>query len=141
MEALQYPTADTAQSSLTLVWNGEREATAVTAQGQPIRLGPEVNLSGHDLFAMAASMCLMATVLGLARERGLAIEGYVSSARVGHASGRLTIALAPCVVVRSAADCGQIDSLWREAIERSAVLRLLGSDLQIEPSVRAIAER
>lgn len=128
---------DKGPCSLALVWDGDLNAIAVSKRGTSIQVGPAFNLSSHDLLAIAASMSLMTAVLALARDAGITIQGYVSSARLCDADGRLAIALAPCVVVHRSAERTQLEPLWRLAVEHSPVLRLFGDALEIEPSVRA----
>jgi uncharacterized OsmC-like protein len=55
-------------SSLELVWDEDLDATAVTEQGAPIKVGPAARLSPAHLLALAASSCLMTTLLTLARK-------------------------------------------------------------------------
>lgn len=125
--------------SLELVWDDNLDATAVTDQGTPIRVGPAANLSPQHLLALAASSCLMTTLLTLAADEGVPVEGYVSSVRLRERpGGPPELAIAPCVVVSSDADSKRIGPLWREAVDRSPTLRLLGSHLQVEPEVRVI---
>jgi hypothetical protein len=133
------PPSDECQCSLALVWDGDLNAMAITGRGTPIQVGPAANLSSHDLLAMAASTSLMAALLALAQDAGISVHGYVSSARVRDAGGRLTMALAPCIVVHSSAERMQLDALWRRAVEHSPMLRLFGDALQIELSVRAVS--
>jgi organic hydroperoxide reductase OsmC/OhrA len=92
-------------SSLELVWDEDLDATAVTEQGAPIKVGPAARLSPAHLLALAASSCLMTTLLTLARKAGVSVQGYVSSARLGQTPGAVPdVALAACVVVTSDAD-------------------------------------
>lgn len=125
--------------SLELVWDEDLNATAVTERGAPIRIGPAASLSPPHLLALAASSCLMTTLLTLAGEAGVSLQGYVSSARLRETPGTVPdVALAPCVVVGSDADRRRIEQLWPQAIERSPTLRLLGTHLQVEPTVRVV---
>ena len=125
--------------SLELVWDEDLNATAVTEQGAPIRIGPAANLSPQHLLALAASSCLMTTLLTLAGEAGVPVQGYVSSARLRETPGGAPdVALAPCVVVGSDADRQQVEQLWPRAVERSPTLRLLGAHLHVEPTVRVV---
>lgn len=140
MGTMQPPApADTCQCSLALVWEDDLNATAITGRGAAVQIGPAANLSSHDLLAMAVSLSLMAALFALARDAGITVHGYVSSARVRDADGRLMLALAPCVVVHSSTERTQIEPLWRRAVEQSPMLRLLGDALQIEPSTRAVS--
>jgi organic hydroperoxide reductase OsmC/OhrA len=126
--------------SLELVWDEDLDATAVTEQGAPIKVGPAARLSPAHLLALAASSCLMTTLLTLAREAGLSVQGYVSSARLGQTPGAVPdVALSACVVVASDADRQQIEQLWPQAIERSPTLRLLSAHLHVEPTVRVVS--
>jgi organic hydroperoxide reductase OsmC/OhrA len=126
--------------SLELIWDEELNATVITEAGEPLRIGPAASLSPSHLLALAASSCLMTTLLTLAREAEVAVQGYVSSARLRAASGRAPdIELAPCVVVHTDADRIRIDELWPRAIEQSPALRLLGEHLRVEPTVRVVA--
>jgi uncharacterized OsmC-like protein len=126
--------------SLELVWDEDLDATAVTEQGAPIKVGPAARLSPAHLLALAASSCLMTTLLTLAREANVSVQGYVSSARLGQTPGAIPdVALAACVVVASDADRQQIERLWPQAVERSPTLRLLSAHLHVEPSVRVVS--
>jgi organic hydroperoxide reductase OsmC/OhrA len=126
--------------SLELVWDEDLDATAVTEQGAPIKVGPAARLSPAHLLALAASSCLMTTLLTLAREAGVSVQGYVSSARLGQTPGAVPdVALAACVVVASDADRQQIEQLWPQAVERSPTLRLLSAHLHVEPTVRVVS--
>jgi organic hydroperoxide reductase OsmC/OhrA len=126
--------------SLELVWDADLDATAVTEQGAPIKVGPTARLSPAHLLALAASSCLMTTLLTLAREAGISVQGYVSSARLGQTPGAVPdVALAACVVVASDADRRQIEQLWPQAVEGSPTLRLLSAHLHVEPSVRVVS--
>jgi uncharacterized OsmC-like protein len=126
--------------SLELVWDEDLDATGVTEQGAPIKVGPAARLSPAHLLALAASSCLMTTVLTLAREAGVSVQGYVSSARLGQTPGAVPdVALAACVVVASDADRQQIEQLWPRAVERSPTLRLLSAHLHVEPTVRVVS--
>jgi organic hydroperoxide reductase OsmC/OhrA len=130
-------TPDECHCSLELVWDEDLNATAVTERGTPIRVGPAASLSPPHLLALAASSCLMTTLLRLASEAGVSVQGYVSSARLKETPGEAPeVALAPCVVVESEADRGRIELLWRQAIKLSPTLRLLGAHVQVEPTVR-----
>jgi organic hydroperoxide reductase OsmC/OhrA len=126
--------------SLELVWDEDLDATAVTEQGAPIKVGPAARLSPAHLLALAASSCLMTTLLTLARKAGISVQGYVSSARLGQTPGAVPdVALAACVVVASDADRQQIEQLWPQAVERSPTLRLLSAHLHVEPTVRVVS--
>src|SRR3989338_9187128 len=126
--------------SLELVWDEDLNATAVTERGEPLRIGPAVSRSPQHLLALAASSCLMTTLLTLAAEAGIPVQGYVSSARLRETAGAPPeIALAPCVVVESDVDRRRIERLWPQAIERSPPLRLLGGHLHVEPAVRVVS--
>jgi organic hydroperoxide reductase OsmC/OhrA len=126
--------------SLELVWDEDLDATAVTEQGAPIKVGPAARLLPAHLLALAASSCLMTTLLTLAREAGVSVQGYVSSARLGQTPGAVPdVALAACVVVASDADRQQIEQLWPQAVERSPTLRLLSAHLHVEPTVRVVS--
>jgi organic hydroperoxide reductase OsmC/OhrA len=126
--------------SLELVWDEDLDATAVTEQGAPIKVGPAASLSPAHLLGLAASSCLMTTLLTLAREAGVSVEGYVSSARLRQTPGAIPdVALAVCVVVGSDADRQQIEQLWPQAVERSPTVRLLSAHLQVEPTVRLVS--
>lgn len=126
--------------SLELVWDEDLDATAVTEQGAPIKVGPAVRLSPAHLLALAASSCLMTTLLTLAREAGVSVQGYVSSARLRETPGTVPdVALAPCVVVASEPDRQQIEQLWPQAVEGSPTLRLLSAHVQVEPTVRLVS--
>jgi organic hydroperoxide reductase OsmC/OhrA len=130
---------DECHCSLELVWDEDLNATAVTERGEPIRVGPAASLSPQHLLALAASSCLMTTFLRLAGDAGVSVQGYVSSARLCETPGaEPEVALAPCVVVESDTDRARVEQLWPQAIEHSPTLRLLGTHLQIEPSVRVV---
>jgi hypothetical protein len=125
--------------TLELVWDDDLNATAFTAEGGSVRVGPEANLSPPHVLALAASSCLMTMLLQAAAEAGVLVEGYLSSARVHYsADGTCNLALAPCVVVTSETDRVRMDSVWEAAIQRSPALRLFGERLQIEPVVRVV---
>jgi len=132
-----YASSDECHCSLELVWDEDLNATAVTEGGEPIRVGPAARLSPQHLLALAASSCLMTTLLRLAREAGIDVEGYVSSARLRETAGEPPeVALAPCVVVESDEDRERIEELWPQALELSPTVLLLGTHLQVEPTVR-----
>jgi organic hydroperoxide reductase OsmC/OhrA len=133
-----HETPNECRCSLELVWDEDLNATAVTEQGAPIRVGPAASLSPPHLLGLAASSCLMTTLLTLAAEHGVQVQGYVSSARLHETTSGVDVALAPCVVVGSDTDRTQIEQLWPQAIERSPTLRLLGAHLQVEPTVRVL---
>ena len=138
MHDLDEPTAE-CHCILGLVWDEDLNATAITERGAPIRIGPAASLSPQHLLALTASSCLMTTLLTLAAEAGVSVEGYVSSARLRETPGGTPeVALAPCVVVLSHEDRKQIDQLWHQAIERSPTLRLLGAHLHVEPAVLVV---
>jgi organic hydroperoxide reductase OsmC/OhrA len=126
--------------SLELVWDADLDATAVTEQGAPIKVGPTARLSPAHLLALAASSCLMTTLLTLAAQAGVSVQGYVSSARLRETPGAVPdVALAACVVVASDADRQQIEELWPQAVEQSPTLRLLSTHLHVEPTVRLVS--
>lgn len=128
------------RSSLELVWDEGLDATAVTEQGAPIKVGPTAKLSPAHLLALAASSCLMTTLLTLAGQAGVSVQGYVSSARLRETPGAVPdVALAACVVVGTDADRQQIEQLWPQAVERSPTLRLLSAHLHVEPTVRLVS--
>jgi hypothetical protein len=82
----------------------------------------------------------MTTLLTLARETRISVQGYVSSARLRETPGAVPdVALAACVVVASDADRQQIEQLWPQAVERSPTLRLLSAHLHVEPTVRVVS--
>ena len=138
MHDLDEPTTE-CHCSLGLVWDEDLNATAITERGAPIRIGPAASLSPQHLLALAASSGLMTTLLTLAAEASVSVDGYVSSARLRETPGDTPeVALAVCVVVPSHEDRKQIEPLWLQAIERSPTLRLLGAHLQIEPAVRVV---
>jgi hypothetical protein len=125
--------------SLELVWDNDLNATAFTADGGTVPVGPDANLSPATLLALAASSCLMTTLLELAAGAGISIAAYLSSARVRQLpDGTSELALAPCVVVTSEPDGTRMERLWEHAILRSPTLRLFGARLQVEPVVRII---
>jgi organic hydroperoxide reductase OsmC/OhrA len=122
------------------VWDEDLDATAVTEQGAPIKVGPAARLSPAHLLALAASTCLMTTLLTLAREARITVQGYVSSARLRQTPGTVPdITLAACVVVASDADRQQIGQLWPKAVEQSPTLRLVSDHLHVEPTVRVVS--
>jgi len=134
-------TSDNCDYSLELVWDEDLNATAVTESGAPIRVGPAASLSPQHLLALAASSCLMTALLRLAREAGLSVHGYVSSARLHDTPGAAPhVALTSCVVVESDVDRGRVEQLWPQAIERSPTLRLLGTHSQVELTVRVVPQ-
>ena len=134
-----HATSDECHCSLELVWDEDLNATAVTERGAPIRVGPAASLSPQHLLALAASSCLMTTLLRLAAEAGVSVEGYVSSARLKETPGGAPeVAIAPCVVVQSDGDRGRMEQLWPQAIEQSPTLRLFGAHFQVEPTVRVV---
>jgi organic hydroperoxide reductase OsmC/OhrA len=122
---------------LELVWDDGLNATALTSDASPIRIGPAASLLPHQLLALAASSCLMTSFLTLAAGAGVPIHGYVSSARLADADdGGTALALAPCVVVASEDDALRAAQLWSEAIRHSRTLGLLKDRVQVEPAVR-----
>ena len=124
--------------SLDLVWDNDLNATAFTAEGRTIHVGPDANLSASHLLALAASTCLMTTLLQLAADAGITIHGYLSSARVHHQPDGAELALAPCVVITAEADREMMERLCQQAIDCSPTLRLFMAHLQVEPVVRVV---
>lgn len=125
---------------LDLVWDDDLNATAIGPNGTPIRTGAAASLRPEQLLAFAVSGCLMTAFLQLAAGANVAVQGYVSSARIvrdtSDAAPGLT--LVPCVVVQSDSDRERLEPLWGEAIRRSPALQLLGPHLHLEPAVRVV---
>lgn len=125
------------------VWNTGLSATG-TAGGRAIAVGFEGDWAPEHLQLLAAESCFMSTFLSLAYAAGLEVLGYVSNARLEHASHSAAlpfISLAPCIVVGSAIDVTVARELAGAAARESVVARLLGARLRVTPDVRLVSER
>jgi organic hydroperoxide reductase OsmC/OhrA len=128
------------QCATETVWDGGSSGTGVCADGHALSLGRgDGGWTPEQLLLLGAESSLMEAVLTAARNAGIDVLGYISSAHLdvpveADAAPRLT--LNPCVVVAS------VDEAQREALlstagaEASLVGRLLGAHLQVGIDVR-----
>lgn len=123
------------------VWNAGLSATGAAGEGRSLVIGHEGEWAPEHLLLLAAESCFMSTLLGLARDEGVEVLGYVSNGQL-HVPrdplAPLTMLLTPCIVVLTDKDAERIRTLALRAKERSVVARSLGECLSVALDVRAV---
>ena len=122
-----------------LVWDGARLASA-GADGDVLRVGVGEGFLPEQLLATAADASLMLSFLTLAKNRGLEVLGYVSSARVAcRSDGTLDVALSPCLLVGGDGGGSLAVRVFGDAVAASPVCAALRPALHVEPEIVEVA--
>ena len=127
-----------------LVWDIDASGTCTGSDGATIRTGEGGDWDSEQLLALALESDLMESFLRLARQRGLAVLGYVSAAHF-HPADRTgnpaRLCVHPCVVVGSAAAAKFARGLMAEAYARWDLARLLRERPRLEFDVTTVEEQ
>ena len=127
----------TSPENIQIVWDAGSECTAQAAAGQFLHVCPEGDWSPEQLLLAAAESSLLVAFTRLAKERGLEVLGYVSSAGITRSPrrGHVRIVVRPCVAIAQAADESLVHELLGRARETAPVARALGHSLRVAPEV------
>lgn len=128
----------TRSQKIQIVWDTGDDCTAQTPAGRHLHVGPAGDWSPEQLLLAATESSLMTAFVELAKEHGLEVLGYVSSASLAtrrRDRSRMRLVVRPCIAIASEDDRPRVHRLLREAHERSAVARALGRTLHVAPEV------
>ena len=123
---------------IQMVWDTESRCTVQTPAGCDLHVGPEGDWSPEQLLLAAAESGLMTAFVELARERGVEVLGYVSSAGIQtprHPGSPVRLVVRPCVAIARESDRLLVHELLAKAHATSPVARALGRSLKLAPEV------
>ncbi len=132
------PTIDRDACRCELLWDLERAGIAESPTGETLEIGEPGPWTPGRLLSLAAQASLMTEFLRLAEEASLPVLGYLSScaARAGSRQPNpVALILSPCIVVGSQDDSACAERLLEEAMETSAVCRLLRGAAELDARV------
>ena len=125
---------------IELIWDCGGAGTAQTASGSRLDIGDNGQWTAEQLLMAAAESAVMTSFVVLAREDGLEVLGYMSSAGTegGEGTPALRVVVRPCVAVASPADAARAQVLLGRALDGSPVARALAGLVRLDPQVVAL---
>jgi hypothetical protein len=122
--------------STEIVWDGGFSATGLSVGGQTLTIGYDGIWGPEQLMLLGIESSFMNSFLSAAREAGIHVLGYVSSAHLELGEEQPAITLRPCVVVASADQAERALLVSIAARRQSIAGRLLGRELRVSLDVQ-----